>query len=217
MDPRRQVRLAGSVLGRARHICAFFHDKDEEYRTLLPFVKQGLAEGDRAMHIVNPLRRSAHLSRLEREGVDVTATEGTGQLEVRAWDDAYLREGCFSQNRMIALIEESLQAGKAKGYAMTRLVTDMEWALTDCPGVHDIVEYETRLNYVLPKYDDAVCCVYDISRFSAAVIMDILRTHPAVIIGGILQENPFFMPPDQFLAELNERAGHGRGSEPERL
>jgi hypothetical protein len=26
-----------------------------------------------------------------------------------------------------------------------------------------------------------------------------------VIIGGILQENPFFVPPDQFLQELQER------------
>ena len=38
--------------------------------------------------------------------------------------------------------------------------------------------------------------------------MDILRTHPMVIIGGILQENPFFVPPDEFLRELRERAGH---------
>ena len=35
--------------------------------------------------------------------------------------------------------------------------------------------------------------------------MDALRTHPVVIIGGILQENPFFIPPDQFLQELRER------------
>ena len=36
--------------------------------------------------------------------------------------------------------------------------------------------------------------------------MDVLRTHPVVIIGGILQENPFFVPPDEFLCELRERA-----------
>jgi len=36
--------------------------------------------------------------------------------------------------------------------------------------------------------------------------MDILRTHPMAIIGGILQENPYFVPPDEFLAELRERA-----------
>jgi hypothetical protein len=30
----------------------------------------------------------------------------------------------------------------------------MEWALKDLPGVHDILEYGTRLNSILPKYDD---------------------------------------------------------------
>jgi hypothetical protein len=35
--------------------------------------------------------------------------------------------------------------------------------------------------------------------------MDILRTHPMVIIGGVLQENPFFVPPDAFLEELRRR------------
>ncbi len=35
--------------------------------------------------------------------------------------------------------------------------------------------------------------------------MDIMRTHPMVIIGGILQDNPFFVPPDEFLQELKLR------------
>jgi hypothetical protein len=32
-----------------------------------------------------------------------------------------------------------------------------------------------------------------------------MRTHPMIIIGGILQENPFFVPPDEFLRELRQR------------
>jgi hypothetical protein len=35
--------------------------------------------------------------------------------------------------------------------------------------------------------------------------MDALRTHPVVIIGGLLQQNPFFVPPDQLLQEIRER------------
>ena len=35
--------------------------------------------------------------------------------------------------------------------------------------------------------------------------MDILRTHPMVIVAGVLRENPFFVPPDQMLAELRAR------------
>ena len=32
-----------------------------------------------------------------------------------------------------------------------------------------------------------------------------MRTHPMLIIGGILHENPFFVPPEEFLQELHTR------------
>jgi len=59
----------------------------------------------------------------------------------------------------------------------------MEWALGDFPGVNDLVEYETRLNYLLPCWQHPVICVYDSSRFGAGLALDILRTHPSVILG----------------------------------
>jgi hypothetical protein len=86
----------------------------------------------------------------------------------------------------------------------------MEWALLDLPGVDDLIEYETRLNYLIPKYDDPVICTYDLTKFGASVVMDALRTHPVVIIGGLLQENPFFVPPDQLLLEIRERRSVGK-------
>jgi hypothetical protein len=157
MREARQVRLAGAALGRSRHVCAFFNSKDEEYRVLLPFIKEGLAQGDKAFHIVKDDHRTEHRRRLQDAGIAVKEREDAGQLEIRRWEDAYLRDGHFDQNRMLILIEEVLQGGKAAGYPLTRLVANMEWALEDRPGVDDIVEYETRLNYILPKYDDAVC------------------------------------------------------------
>ena len=72
-------------------------------------------------------------------------------------------------------------------------------------GVGDLIEYETRVNYVIPKYEGPVICTYDLRKFGASVVMDALRTHPVVIIGGLLQENPFFVPPDQLLLEIRER------------
>lgn len=87
----RPIRFAGSVLGAQRHVCAFFHNADEQYPILLPFIR------------------------------------------------------------------------------------------------------------------DPVICVYDLAKLSGAVVVDVLRTHPMVVIGGLLQENPFFVPPDEFLRQLWER------------
>jgi len=150
------IRLAGSVLGAKRHVCAFFHSPDEEYRVLLPFIKEGFDRGEKAFHIVDPKLRENHLQRLRFAGIDVAAAERTGGFELRNWGDAYLRDGHFDEDRMLALIQEVLEGGAQQGFALTRLVAHMEWALEDFPGVDDLVEYETRLNYILPRYKDPV-------------------------------------------------------------
>ena len=156
MSPEAQqaVKFAGRDFPLNRHVCAFFYSKEEEYRVLLPYVGEGIRAGDKAFHIVDPGHRARHLEVLRSSGIDVDGAVRTGQLEVRSWQDAYLRGGRFDQHAMLALIQEVL--GGAKRFPLTRLVANMEWALEDLPGVDDLVEYETRLNYILPKFDDPV-------------------------------------------------------------
>ncbi len=154
--PAAPIHFAGATLNRYRHVCAFFHNRDEEYRVLLPFIREGFERNEKAFHIVDPKLRGSHLDRLEAGGIKVKETEQTGQLEVCNWEDAYLRDGHFDQYRMLALIEQVLGNGKSGAFALTRLVAHMEWALEDRPGVNDLVEYETRLNHILPRHPDPV-------------------------------------------------------------
>src|SRR3989440_11392813 len=201
----QSVQFAGGNLGGQRHICAFFNGIDEQHRVLGSFIKDGFDRGDKAFHLVDPEQREEHLRRLAEAGINVQEAMGTGQLEVRPWQDGPLRGGRFDQDTWLLSFEQVLQSGPAAGYAQTRFLGHMEWALVDLPGVEDLIEFETRVNYVGPKYDDTVICAYDLSKFGASVVMDALRTHPVVIVGGLLQENPFFVPPDQFLHEIREQ------------
>lgn len=201
----RTVNLARSTVNCRCHVCAFFNSRDDEYKVMLPFIKEGFDVGDRAVYILDKNQRSERLQRLAETGVDTAGAEASGQLEVRPWENAYLRPGGFDQYAMIDLLEEVAKAAAQRGPGLTRLWANMEWALLDFPGVHDIVEYESRLNYFLPNDDMATVCTYDVTKFSASVMMDILRTHPQVIVGGILRENPFYVPPDEFLRELDAR------------
>jgi len=50
-----------------------------------------------------------------------------------------------------------------------------------------------------------VICVYDLMRFSGEVIVDVMRTHPLTLIDGILYENPYFVPPEEFVREQQSR------------
>jgi hypothetical protein len=173
----------------------------------MPFVAEGFAHGDRAFHIIDPRLRRDYETVLRDAGVDVEAAEASGQLEIRQWADAHLRDDRFNQDAMLALIQEVLTDGRTRGYPRTRFIAHMEWSLEDFPGVESIIEYEARLNEVLPQYHDPVICTYDLAKFGGGIVVDILRTHPLAIIGGLLIENPFYLPPDQFLVELRARRG----------
>jgi hypothetical protein len=150
------IRFAGATLDQYRHVCAFFNSPDEERQVMAPFVREGLERGEKAFHIVDPALLQDYLEWLDRSGIPIDALLGSGQFELLTWDEAYLRGGHFDQDRMIQLIEQVLTGASGAGFPLTRLVAHMEWALEDRPGVDDLVEYETRLNYVLPRYKDPV-------------------------------------------------------------
>jgi hypothetical protein len=195
--------LAGTNLGAHRHICAFFNSHDDQYRVLLPFIKDGIDQGEKAVHIVDPNRRDDHVRRLLSTGIDVDAARESGQLELREWAEAHLLNGFFDQDRTLGLIDGIRRRSKQQGFGRIRFVTHMEWALEDRPGVDGLLEYEASANLV--PFEDPVICVYDLAKFSGDVVVEVMRTHPMVIIGGIVQENPYFVPPGKFLKELRER------------
>lgn len=206
----RSIRLGNSVLAPNchSHICAFFSSPEEEQRVLLPFIKDGLAAGEKAFHTINPQRRKEHLQQFAAAGIDVNDFSRSGQLEVRDWTEIHLRDGQFDQDKTLAIFGDVLRTAAQQGFPLTRFVTHMEWALENGPGIGDLLEYEAKANYAWLNQNGPVhpvVCTYDVTKFSGDVVVDVMRTHPMVIIGGILQENPFYVPPDEFLLELRKR------------
>ena len=139
---------------------------------------------------------------------DVTAAQDDGRLDVREWAEAHLRDGVFDHNRTLDLIDGIRRGSARDGFPRTRFVTHMEWALENRSDVERLLQYEASANLV--PLEDPVVCAYDLTRFGADVVIDVMRTHPLIIIGGILQENPFFVPPDEFIGELRARRGRDR-------
>jgi hypothetical protein len=107
---------------------------------------------------------------------------------------------------MMAKWDTVLEGAVRMGYPRTRVIAHLEWFQRD---VNVLLQYEAKFNLV-PRDRDPVICTYDLTKHSGAFILDVLRTHPMIIVGGILQENPFYVPAEQFLAELRERRADQR-------
>jgi hypothetical protein len=90
--------------------------------------------------------------------LNVQEAIGTGQLEMPPWQDGPLHGGRFDQDTWVASFEQVRRSGPAAEYAQARFLAQKEWALVELPGVEDLIEFETRADYVVPKYDDAMIC-----------------------------------------------------------
>lgn len=98
------LRFAGAMLGGYRYVCAFFSSPQEEYETLLPFVGDGIAQGEPAYHVLPSKYREEHLGQLRNADIDVEAAQRRRQLEVATPQETYLRGGGFDKEAMLALI-----------------------------------------------------------------------------------------------------------------
>src|SRR5437879_9458310 len=155
-EDNQPMRLANATLGQHRHVCAFFHGVEEEYRVLLPFVKEGLARGEKAFHIVDPKLRDEHLQQLSSGGVDVPSVKKNGQFELHDWHEVYLRDGHFDRDRMLACMQDVLEQSQRDGFPLARVMGHAEWASGHWPGVDDLLHYECRLSPSIPQHRGAL-------------------------------------------------------------
>ncbi|HJU24782.1 MAG TPA: MEDS domain-containing protein [Casimicrobiaceae bacterium] len=198
--------LAGTILDRYYHVCALFNSRDEEYAVLGPFFKEGLEWGEKEMHIVDPALIDDHVARLEAHGIAASACIACEQLQILPWDEAYLAGGSFDQDRMLETVESLVTAGRDAGYPRLRIMGNMGWALDGVPDSERLIEYEARVNDVLARNRQPAICVYDMAHLSGSMMMDILRSHPLTLVAGVVNENPFYTPPDMLLPQLRARA-----------
>lgn len=181
------------------HACAFVSGPEEERAVIDPFFVEGLRRGEKAVYIVDPDRRDEHDERLRAHAA---APES---LEVTTWNDAHLKGGSFDQDRMMTALDDMIREHAATGRPPMRLVGQMGWIFSKPPGIEQLVAYEASVNEVLNRGRTPTVCVYDVSRLSGSMMMDLLRAHPLTVMNGVLHENPFYTPPDEMLHDLRRR------------
>ena len=179
------------------HVCAFYRGDSDRDRLLTAYLRAGLTAGDKCICIVDSAYTAKRLESLP--GACGELGPSGGQLDIHLPESTYLAGGEFTTSDMVTFWTESMVKAEIEGYTFCRLVGEMTWALRDAPGVEHLVGYESELNRVTPGYPVIVLCLYDLDLFSGEVVVNIVRTHPQVLIQGILVENPYYLGPDEFL------------------
>jgi len=131
------------------------------------------------------------------------------QLQPMDSASTYLSGGCFVIEKMIGFWDREMDAAVAdQGFGFVRAAGEMTWALRGLPGSHLLMAYEAKLNVFLHRYPQVLLCLYDLEQFSdGQILMEILRTHPTVLLSGQLLDNPWYVEPEEYLAANVSAAG----------
>ena len=179
------------------HVCAFYRGDSDRDRLLNGVPGRG-PDRRGQVHLRRRLARSPPAGS-GRCRSPATEPGPDGQLDIHLPETTYLAGGEFTTSDMLTFWTENMIKAAIEGYSFYRLVGEMTWALRDAPGVEHLVGYESELNRVTASYPVIVLCLYDLDRFSGEVVVNIVKTHPQVLVQGILVENPYYVGPDEFL------------------
>jgi hypothetical protein len=180
------------------HVCAFYRGDADRDRLLSGYLAAGLTAGDKCICVVDSGLTAKRLQSLTRS----SARPGWPghQLDIHLPESTYLAGGEFTTSHMLAFWIEGMLKAKLEGYSFFRLAGEMTWALRDAPGVENLLGYESELNRVTLSYPVVVLCLYDLDLFSGEVVINVVKTHPQVLVRGVLVENPYYVAPDEFRA-----------------
>ncbi|MGH3903580.1 MAG: MEDS domain-containing protein [Pseudonocardiaceae bacterium] len=201
MTASMTIGLPGVTLSPGDHICAFYRGSAQRNEVLVPYLREGLLAGDKCLCVMDDPDVDQVVGLLA-EHVDVELSQRTGQFELLCSKTTYLAGGYFAIDEMLEFWEQGVgDAVTRDGFGFVRAVGEMTWALQDLPGVEHLLAYEAKLNEFLPRYQQVILCLYDLEQFSdGEILLDLLRTHPKVLLSGQLLDNPWYTTPDEYLA-----------------
>jgi len=181
------------------HLCSIYETQEEELAVAVPFIRLGLERGERCIYIADDDSLLAVRDAFFTEGIDVDRQMSSGALLLATKEQTYLGRGSFNPDWMFTFWEEASLEAAARGFSALRATGETEWVLRGTPGIEQWLEYESRLTRTLQQSNCFALCQYNRRRFSPALILDVIRTHPIVIYRGTVCRNFYYVPPEEFL------------------
>jgi DNA-binding CsgD family transcriptional regulator len=184
------------------HLCAFYTGQVERDRMLVPFLQEGLREGDKCVCLTDETEPQEMLDRLGQLGQrsEEDADAQSEQLKVGCAASVYVRSGRFSVEKMTAFLSDTATVAAGHEFGRVRAAGEMSWVLPGAPGAHDFFVYESAINELTARVPTLLLFMYDLELFGVSFLVDVLKTHPTVLLDGALLENPHYLTPHQYLA-----------------
>ena len=204
--------LAGAVdwldgVGSHDHLCSIYQTDAERNAVAVPFLRIGLGRGEKCIYLHGDGKSDDIVQALAADLPDIERFISNGALVVKSKDEAYLHNGRFDLERMLAFWQHESAAAKSQGYSAMRGAGETDWMPSSAPGVEHWLDYEARLTDAIARCDCLLLCQYNRTRYPPQLMLGIIQTHPLLFYDGVLHRNRYYTPAAELLPGVDaERA-----------
>jgi len=174
------IDALGSVLW-GTHFCLFYRTKQDLLNILVPYLKAGLENNEFCMWITSePLGPKESQNALRKTMPDLDEYLRKGQIEILPYDQWYLQDDDFNQQRMLKKWNDKLTGALTNGYAGMRITGNTTWV--DQKLWNGFINYEHQINETIERYRMIVVCTYCLDKCGPAEIVQVVNTHQLALI-----------------------------------
>lgn len=165
-----EVLVEGIAIEYGNHICTLYENDLGRLKWSVPFLIDGLRNGDGCFLVGTPETRKEILGHVRKGWDDVDQALERGQLVET--------DGLNNGEEMCRFIERSLFMMKRSGLRAFRLLGDMSWCQHLGMTHDELLAYEMRYNHeIAPRYPLVSVCQYDVRDFSGPGVLSALKCH----------------------------------------
>jgi MEDS: MEthanogen/methylotroph, DcmR Sensory domain len=207
MTETLDIGLGDDWVSAGTHICALYSGSAQRDELLSSYVQSALRSGDKCLCILGP-QEEAQMRRIVMsvgtEGdIDLEACSATRQLElVNAVESTEPSDSYSAVEKLAHWKIAMVGAMNSARFQRVRAVGDLTSCLREIPLAREILRFEAALNGFMPLYPQVIFCMYDLDEVGGDFVIDLVSTHSKVLIDGMLVENPYHLPAEDWLKEL---------------
>ena len=182
-------------LGFGIHICSIYRSKEEQFTPIVPFFLDGLQKEQKCMYIVDentPEEIGTALGNVNNLDQDKKT------VQIVSSDQAYTNGGFFDPDSTFEHFDKLIHTILGEGFSGMRAAAEMSWVVTSQTPIAKLLDYETRLNEFYPTRKLIGVCQFNEEKFSREILIEMIRSHPYVIIYGKLYANKYFYTAPQY-------------------
>jgi len=163
------------------HFCVFYETGEDLTDILVPFHKAGLENNEFCVLAASEPLDKAAFTKIMRDNIpDFNHYLETKRIHIIPYNEVYLQEGIFSEDKVIHSISDIYTNSLALGYDGMRASGNIAW-LEDSDW-NSFAAYEDRLNKTFGEHRIIILCAYRLSQSSTTQLLQVMHHHQFALI-----------------------------------